>query len=122
METTTKVALLFCRTVIISASLPVFVSERLVGVVSVDIDLNQAMRMTAQLDGDEYSYYFLISMNGDTYYHPMLSDPVDGLPVVVSIGILEKEALAAGVLASMMRCVLFYIPCLVYSIRIYMQD
>ena len=122
METTSKYALLFCHTAIISASLPVFVSERLVGVVSVDIDLNKAMRRTAQLDGDDYSYYFLITLNGDTYYHPMMSDPVDGLPAVVSIDILEKEALAAGVLASMMRCVLFYIPCIVYSIRIYMQD
>ena len=90
----------------ITASMPVIVDQRLVGVVSVDIDLNKASRRTAQLDGDDYSYYFLIALNGDTYYHPMLSSPSDAdePPVMVSIGILEKEALAAGVIASMMRC------------------
>ena len=104
--------MLLCCAVHITASLPVFVNQRLVGVVSADIDINKAMKRAAQLDGDEYSYYFLIAMNGDTYYHPMLSDPSDPdePPVVVSIGILEKEALAAGVLASMMRYLLLCIP------------
>ena len=89
--------------------MPVIVNQSLVGVVSVDIDIITAMDMAEHLDGDDYSYYFLITMNGDTYYHPVLAGPSDpdDPPVVVSIGILEKEALAAGIIDSMMRCGLY---------------
>ena len=80
------------------------------GVVSLDINLNDALKKETRLDGDDYSYYFLIDTNGDTYYHPMLPSPTvpKEQPVIVFIGILEKDALDAGILDSMMRYGLYW--------------
>ena len=90
---------------LVSASLPVLVSDHFVGVVAVEVNLNEVLRRETQLDSDDNSYYFLISRNGDTFYHPMLPQSLVTYeqPIMVFIGLLEKEAMEEGIIASMMR-------------------
>jgi len=98
----------------ITAALPVIVNGMLVGVAAAHIHLIDALKKETHLAGDGDSYYFLITRNGDTFYHPMLPQPMCcsnmvAQHIVVFIGLLEKDSLNAGVLALMMRYDLYII-------------
>ena len=92
----------------ITAALPVIVNGKLVGVAAAHMHLIDAFKKETHHAGDGGSYYFLITRDGDTFYHPLLPHPMCcsnlvAQHVVVFIGLLEKDALETGILARMMR-------------------
>ncbi|KAI0230118.1 hypothetical protein LSAT2_019487 [Lamellibrachia satsuma] len=84
-------------------SLPVFYRHKFIGVVGMDMTMDD---YTISSKNSLSSYYFMVDRrNGMTMYHPTLPYPMDSddLPVMVNIAMLETYAYREGIIASILR-------------------